>query len=388
MTHVDRNATSTVHLVGVDDPAWDRWLTLVAHDVYHTAGYHRCARDAGEGEPLLVVVGDVQRAMAWPYLLRPIDAVRSEQLWGRTDVSSVYGYPGPLVWGGTAGDPFILAAWKQILAAWREQGVVAAFTRFHPLLENASIMAAIEWPPRGVDDPTPVVDLGQTVSIDLAAGPDAARAGYSGSVRRQIRRYRGAGLRTTEDAAWEHLDEFVDLYRATMLRAGADEYYLFGKADLTRWKAALGDRIHLLITRLGREIGAAGLFFELGGTLQLHLVATNVEMQSVSPYKVLLDDAVDWGYARGASVLHLGGGRGARMDSLFEFKRRFSSRRHTFSIGRWILDEDAYRDLTRAHIAEVAEVGVPDGSYFPAYRAPVSPDGPAVAVGMDRADDR
>jgi ribosomal protein S18 acetylase RimI-like enzyme len=360
-----------VDLLRAGDPAWDDWLSDVPRDVYHTAGYHAYAHGSGEGEPYLIVVGDRQRGFAWPYLLRQVSEVESLAGSGATDVTSVYGYSGPLAWGCTLGDPFLATAWSEVLAVWRHQGAVSAFTRFHPLLGNASLLSALPWPRDGAVEPEPVVALGRTVSIDLSVSEEAARAGYSESLRRQIRNFRQAGLTTTHDEDWTDLAAFAHLYRETMARNAAADYYFFDASDFDRLHTALSGHVHLLVTRMDEVVGAAGLFTEYEGIVQEHLVATNKALAPVSPYKVLIDDAYTWARKRGNTVFHLGGGRGAYEDSLFEFKRRFSPRRHPFFTGRWIIDRQACRDLVKARVSAAQGEGLLDPDYFPAYRAPV-----------------
>ena len=93
------------HLLRPVDGAWDRWL-VGPHDVYHTAGYHRFAEESDEGTAWLAVVEDGRRSLAWPYLLRPIASDFGRAWAGRTDVTSVYGYPGPVVAGTAPGEAF------------------------------------------------------------------------------------------------------------------------------------------------------------------------------------------------------------------------------------------------------------------------------------------
>src|SRR6185503_5168603 len=123
---------------------------------------------------------------------------------------------------------------------------------------------------------------------------------------------------------------------------------------------------------MGTTIAAAGLFTELDGLVQAHLVGIGEEYRHLSPLKVLLDDARRWARERGAHALHLGGGRGGQDDSLLAFKSRFSDRRHVFHTGRWILDEQAYRELAAARPGAAAH----STDFFPAYRAPL-PEGQA-----------
>ena len=370
-----------IQLLGTGDAAWEEWLSAVPRDVYHTAGYHAFSHGSGEGEPYLIVAGDRRCGLAWPYLLRRVSEVDDLAASNATDVTSVYGYSGPLAWGCAPGDPFLAKAWSEVVAVWRDQGAVSAFTRFHPLLGNASLMSGLRCPPDDKSQPDPVATIGRTVSLDLTVGEEIARAGYSESVRRQIRNYRQAGLTTTHDDNWTDIGAFSHLYHETMTRNDAADYYFFDVADFWRLREALDGKVHLLVTRLGDVVGAAGLFTEYDGIVQEHLVATNHALAHISPYKVLVDDTYAWAKKRGNTVFHLGGGRGAHEDSLFEFKRRFSRRLHPFYTGRWILDRAACRDLVEMRRSAATGGGILDPGYFPRYRAPVVEPGEGAKPG-------
>jgi hypothetical protein len=120
------------------------------------------------------------------------------------------------------------------------------------------------------------------------------------------------------------------------------------------------------------EVVAGGLFTECGGIVQAHLIGTANAYLSLSPAKSLMDFARSWARQHGWRTLHIGGGRGGREDSLFRFKREFSPTRHDFAVGRWVLDADAYRRLSKARYGGAPEAS--PGEYFPAYRAPVAAD--------------
>lgn len=360
-----------VHVVRADDPAWEEWLRDVPRDIYHTAGYHTFAGESGEGDPYLIVVGDRRRGIAWPYLLRRIGELQEFAGADATDVNSVYGYPGPLAWGCLPGDRFVARAWSEVVQVWRDQRAVAAFTRFHPLLENASLLSGLPWPADGTDGLSSVAAVGPTVSVDCTIGDDAARAGYARALRQHIAAGRRAGLTTVHDEKWTALPTFAQLYRETMARNGADGYYFFDQGYFEHLRAALPGHLHLLVTALGSAVGAAGLFTEFDGIVQAHLVGTNADLRALSPFKVLLDDARIWARERGDRVLHLGGGRGGREDTLMSFKGEFSPRRHLFHTGRWILDEGLYRDLLNARLSGRGDGRHVDPMFFPAYRAPL-----------------
>jgi len=163
----------------------------------------------------------------------------------------------------------------------------------------------------------------------------------------------------------------------------AGAHYYVDLADVQRLRSALGEHLHLMVTRIDGDVAAAALNTEFGGIVQAHLIGINPELRSLSPQKVLTDDLRRWGHSVGASVLHLGGGVGGAEDSLFAFKKRFSDRRHDFHTGRWVLDPDAYAELARgaaagdvhpaAGDARTGEAITPASiatGFFPAYRAP------------------
>lgn len=378
-----------VDIIRPADPAWEEWLDHVPRDVFHTAGYHAYSEVSGEGEAHLIVVGNPDQGLAWPYLLRPIPGTSGRSGRPMADVSSVYGYPGPLAWGCTPGDPFMVQAWREVQEAWRAQDAITAFTRFHPLLGNASLVSGLRASePLGREERNPIVAGGQTVSIDLTLGYQGVRALYGRDLRREIDASRRAGLMTTVDTEWAELGTFARLYNETMVRLNASDFYLFQESDFWRLRDALEDELHLLLTWIDGTVAAAGLFTDWRGLAEWYLVGTDSAHSSLSPSKALVDFAVEWALERGATVLHLGGGRGGSQDSLLWFKGRFSPRRHTFHTGRWVLDYDATEQLSEARRSGLEPGMALSPSFFPLYRAPIieaaAPESLGPSAGMER----
>ena len=217
-----RNAIR-VDLIPDAGRAWDDRLSDVPRDIYHTAGYHAYAEASREGRPYLLVVEDRGRGLAWPYLLRSVSEVGELADSDASDITSVYGYPGPLAWGCEPGDPFLARAWSEIQAVWREQRVVSAFTRFHPVLDNASLVSGVPMLPEGTTGPESVLAVGPTVSVDCTLSDDEARQSYARALRQHIAAGRHAGLTTVHDEEWTHLPAFTRLYLETMSRSDASE---------------------------------------------------------------------------------------------------------------------------------------------------------------------
>src|SRR5260370_5887072 len=206
-------------ILDVSDPAWDAWIKRATHDVYHEAAYHRFSQERGEGTAVLAVCGTPERFLAWPYLLRRIDAQASGSRF-LNDITAVYGYTGPVALGCEPGDAFVKSAIAGIQEAWRSHNAISAFARFHPLLESHRWLSDTI----GCDG---VTGNGQTVSVDARISDEETLRTYTRILRQEIAARRKAGLRTEADETWSSAQEFMRLYRPTMGRNTAPASYHF-----------------------------------------------------------------------------------------------------------------------------------------------------------------
>jgi len=270
------------------------------------------------------------------------------------------------------GDPFLPSAWKALVAHWRESGVVTVFCRFHPLLQNHCWVDELSARGRAVAVPALELTLeGHTVSLDLTLTDKQAWADYRDTHRRHINRARRTGLVCEVDYHFAHLPDFVRLYHNTMRRNLASAEYFHSADSFELMRQKLPSAIFLHVARAGTQVAAAALVSEYQGIVQYLFGGVEDEFLETSPLKLLLESVRQWGRARENRVLHLGGGRGGREDSLFYFKSGFCSRRHPFYTGRCILDQDLYESLCEEHQTAARKVGkAVDPHFFPAYRAP------------------
>ena len=106
--------------------------------------------------------------------------------------------------------------------------------RMHPLLGRVL--------PDGVGT---VVRLGDTVAVDLSLSEDVLWSQTRRSHRKHINRCIRAGYHFAVDADPAHHQAFRRLYRKTMERVGADDFYLFDDAYFDGLQQVLGDSLHL-----------------------------------------------------------------------------------------------------------------------------------------------
>jgi hypothetical protein len=335
-------------LLGVEGPRWAAFLQETPHDFYHLPAYVAlCARqEAGEPRALLVEGGGARLLL--PLIIRGIPGS------DKTDATSPYGYPGPLV-GGTADPTFPREALVVGVTALRRIGVVSTFVRLHPLLNP--------WPLEGIGT---VLEHGQTVSIDLTLPEDTLWAQMRLNHRRDIRRALQLGYVARMDESFDAYRSFGRLYRLTMERRAASPYYFFDDAYFDGLRDALGGRLHLCVVEKGGAIAAAGLFVETDGIVQYHLSGTDGAVTDMRPTKLMMHHVGGWAKQRGNRCLHLGGGVGGANDSLFRFKEGFSPLRHPFRTMRVVVDELSYRRLVAAR-DPVLDPEERDG-FFPTYR--------------------
>lgn len=347
---------------------WNGVLARVArHDFHHLAQYHRIAEERGEGRAHLFAYHDGPYTIALPLLLRPVEA-SGREAW--SDATSVYGYAGPLA--SHAGMPasVVRSFQKGLTDALAARRIVTVFSRLHPLIPQRGMLAALgECRPEG-----------ETVSIDLTRSPEEQWARYRPSTRARIGKLRRAGLVGQRDRDKRHLAEFVDIYHQTMRRVKAHHSYLFEPEYFSRLASGLGEALELFVVTRDGAVVAGGLFTICGEIVQYHLGGTCDAFLKLGPMSLLFDTVRLWASEEGARTMHLGGGVGAREDSLLHFKKGFSDRRHVFSTWRWVVEPDAYRSLCDRSDRRNAELGAPSTScdYFPRYRCATAP-----AVGED-----
>jgi hypothetical protein len=169
---------------------------------------------------------------------------------------------------------------------------------------------------------------------------------------------------------WEFYEDFAAIYRQTMERLSADEFYYFNNDYFARLRSVLGNYLHLCtVFSPAGDLAAAGLLTSVNGIVQCHLSATHDQYVSHAPSKMMFDHARRWAKEAGQYVFHMGGGVGGCSDSLFQFKAGFSKSRNDYYTYRMVLDEDKYDTLNSIRRARTGEPN--EGTdFFPPYRGP------------------
>jgi Acetyltransferase (GNAT) domain len=309
---------------------WQDALQRADHDMYHVPDYVVLDAKLYGGEPRAFWYTEEGRHLLVPLIVR--DVPDSEL----RDAISPYGYPGPVSDAGTGYSGFWDRACSAMVQTLREQGVVTAFIRLHPLL----------------DTPVPVLQRygtvvrhGETVSMDLTVDLEEMWRQTRSDHRNHINRARRAGTRVVFDD-WSRLGEWVDVYHDNMRRVGASSYYFFTREHLTELHERVGDRMHLAVAIEGDEVVGGNTFFTYEGIATGYVSSTRRARNRYAD-ELLYDEVRRWCKNRGDRLFHLGGGKGGCNDSLFTYKAGFSPVRHPFHTWRVVTDEPAYQRLVR-----------------------------------------
>lgn len=348
-------------IVPASDPATWRDLVLRAEapDVYFLPEYVRFFEDWGEGQALLFFYRENGSILLYPFLRRPLPELTvgtKARSTGRCcDVSTVYGYGGPLVRTSSEPRQFANRARASLESAFDQMGVVSEFIRFHPLLENQWVWGRV-----------PSIFNRKTVAVDLTGSADELWRTMSSNTRRKIRQSLQVDLELEVSRSTEAYVAFWSLYDRTMGRVGADMRYRFSPEYVLGFAKALGENAVVCSVRYHGRTAAAGIFLLSERFLHYHLGGSDEELLYCRPNDRMFFEMMTWGRKRGAQVLHLGGGLEPD-DSLLRFKAGFSKTTRDFCVGKVIHDQEMYASLTEARVRTGTTPPAPD--FFPAYRA-------------------
>lgn len=314
------------------------------YDFHHTSYFHQI--DSAY-ESLLLHFSDEENFIALPIKYREIPGT------DYFDISSVYGYAGPVFsfepnYNKQKLISFFNLTFKEFCISHK---VVSVFSRLHPLISQKQILTSLG----NIDD------LNRTVSIDLNIPAEQQWSAYRKSLKYELAQIRKKDIRVQITKDKSDIDDFITIYYETMNRVGAASNYYFPKEYFHNF---LNNQAFdsILIMAKFNDVSIAGAIFTITGKImQYHLAGTKEEFIKETPMKLILDEARLYGNSTSAESLHLGGGVSGRDDdSLFKFKSGFSKNFNRFSIWKFIINQEVYNQLS----SDCVNTG-----FFPLYRS-------------------
>jgi hypothetical protein len=335
--------------IGPKDTLWTALLENTPHDVYHLPGYATIEAGLLNGEAIAWVHREQGNTFLIPLVSRTINGGQEFR-----DLVSPYGYSGMLTLNSIHADEasHALSLFNKEAAA---NGYVSSFLRLNPLLNSWQLPQTESWRQWF---------HGGTVSVNLSQPVEEIRGSFHQNHRRNLQRLHTSGY-TAAINQWAELPQFMAAYRQTMKRRQAHPYYFFPDSYFQALHQLLGARlVFISIMDADGEFAAGGLFTLFDKVMQYHLGATTNKHLYFSPSKLMMDAAIEYGIAKRADLLHLGGGLGgSTTDGLFRFKKGFAEKYHPYTSLRFIHLPAVYEKLKLS-----LGKGYNRNTYFPEYR--------------------
>lgn len=324
------------------------WRSVLAeygdHDFGHTYDFHVISEKNGEGRPILFDVRDDEGSpvLCWPALLRQVPGTKC------FDLTSVYGYSGPLVRKVDK----ISDAMSMMFDAMKGHRIISLFARMHPLLINNDVSQML-----GCEQ------IGNVVVIDVAKQRETLET-YRANHRRDILKAAEEGVYTVVDADCSNMGDFIRIYSHTMRDLHAKYYYFFDETYFSGLVNAVDFNVRLILAKYGDAVIGAVLLVITNNIMHYYLGGVDRGFIRFSPLKIMLAAAHRLAIGGGVRYFVLGGGPGGMDDSLIRFKRGFSKLVYPFNIIKKVVDEEAYKE-----VCTMKNIDFEYDCYFPAYRA-------------------
>jgi UDP-perosamine 4-acetyltransferase len=333
-----------------DIATWDDLVDRApVPDVYYRPAYLRAYALTGHGRPLAVVVRSGSTEALFSLLIRTLDV--NGQVF--RDAITPYGYGGLLRLSGPEhpGPKIAEDLFSQLRDWTRASGLITCTPRLHPLLDQDASWGVNQLPKEW----TRIFSRGETTALELKQWDDIRHQmlGMAKGRRYDLKRARSTlDLRTSEGTnALDDLKIFRALYRQSMERVRADEFFFFADEYFDRLATELGDKFAVFTALAGDRPVASAIFLADRDFAHYHLAGSNDEGRTHGAATLLVVAACEWARQRGCSILHLGGGLRPN-DTLWEFKRAFGGKVFSYSYVTLIADSEHYEYL-------VGQPGVP-----------------------------
>lgn len=347
-------------IVGPSSSRWSDALERIPHDVYHLPRFVEFAsRNQEVGDAAAYIYEDADRLLLAPLILRPTAAVLGREAGETRDATTPRDYGGPVAsFNGKTDKDFLHAAIDDMRRVLASNDIVSVYFRLHPILTLPHAVLSVHGE---------VVSHQESISMDLAGSREKLWSGVRQNHRRDIRRAKLTGATVALDHHWSTFDKFLETYKQTMVRVGAEPQWFFSRDYFLDLRETLGDKLALGVVNLEGAIAAAGMFSREDGTAEYLYSGTLNEALPLSPLKFLLWEVACQLQDDGVKTLHLGG-TPSRGDSLYKFKVGFSPNLHGVASWRVVTDTDRYQQLSLLAAQRAGESGIHQSGFFPAYR--------------------
>ncbi|MEI7668259.1 MAG: GNAT family N-acetyltransferase, partial [Erysipelotrichaceae bacterium] len=293
-----------------NEKKWDEIVRRFKnYDVSYLSGYAKAFQIHGDGDPILFYYDDGSTKAINVVMKR--DIALSEHFIGKLplnewfDISTPYGYGGLWIEGDSfqavndAYDIFCI-----------NNGFVSEFVRFHLFSDSHKTYSGES------------INHSLNVVRDLTPSLEEIKNDFEYSIRKNLKKANDANLIIEIDEDGKRLNEFLEIYYATMDRANAKPSYYFSKEFFNTINCLKGNFVYMHALFEGKIISTELVLY---GTENCYsfLGGTSSEYFSLRPNDFLKYEIIKWAKNKGLKRFVLGGGY-TENDGIFKFKKSFA----------------------------------------------------------------
>jgi lipid II:glycine glycyltransferase (peptidoglycan interpeptide bridge formation enzyme) len=238
-----------------------------------------------------------------------------------------------------------------------DMGYISEFIRFHPILENYKLRECNR------------MLLHKTFGVNFLEETSGNLEFWKDSFKRGVKRAQKFGLSFEIQALnKENLSNFIEIYKSTMQRNKAFNYYFF-ESEYWNLLLELSKKSECILANVlykGKTISSAIFLIWRNTYIHYHLGGSIFEYLNMRPNNFLFWNIEKWAAENGFVIMHIGGGVD-KDDGLEKFKEGISNTSFDFYIGRNILDERMYSVLNTMAI-RINDKKF-NRNFFPSYRS-------------------
>jgi hypothetical protein len=344
--------------VGCERENWLRhWTKWPEREVFAHPSYVELFLRDGQSARCAILASDSGYVL-YPFIYRDLT---TETYWKEedqhgADIVTPYGYGGPYCWNVRDSQQLAAEFWGEFSTWTNANNIVSEFVRFTVFEESL-----LPYP--GHKE----VRLKNVIrNLDLDA--ESLWKDYKYKVRKNVKRAQDKGVRIEVDERGSHLDQFLDIYYATMERRSASQTYFFPRLFFERLCEQIIGQYAFFHAFLGDDIISTELVLLSECNVYSFLGGTDARYFELRPNDMLKHQIILWSKSRNKTNFVLGGGY-QDDDGIFQYKQSFAPNSiRFFQVGWRIIDPNLYSHLVDSRNQQRGRAD-DNPSYFPAYRA-------------------
>lgn len=338
-----------------------KWEEIVGHDceVYDMWQYVSAFEKNNDGQPILLYKEYANGIIYNVVLKRDISKMsefnNQKQVY---DFISPYGYAG-IKKVGEINDHDLKNFLEEYTKYCQKNNIISEFIRLNPLQDNYKNYS--------FDKSFNITYNSKTVYMELE-NEEQIWSNLKSTCRNRIRKAQNSGIKIKNGFSSAMFEDFKKIYKETMDRDTAEEYYYFSDVFFEDIKENLKHNATLVIAYLDNVAIDAVLMIYNGKNAHYHLGGTLNDYMNLGAHNYVLYEAALLSLRKGFKKFHLGGGYGGDDSPLLRFKRTLNKNGDLdFYIGKKIYNIDKYNELV--NIKESSIKNKIDDNFFPKYRS-------------------